>query len=378
MNTRIDPSILMNKPDLTNRSQLQNAFEGEYKGQKVFTKNSGAIFANAAEELTFASSEKLEKKLSKRKIGGRADSRSRMLEKAEFYLKRLPDLKDAEQLKKFAQHLKKQANLTPQQALSEAKKFFKDVSHQHAALSFSKEMQDEAGGSSQLKDVLSKAMGQCEKDHGPEIRAGMNVSQTATRFSKEGLGEIGRLRDFYRDVILSQKEATLIFHSIKKHFKGEAFKRAAQFLIKALGRDLQSMGPSVSHEELKTILDNLYLLESLKNTDDACIQLMKKLARQNCISGEDCSKELTGGILDLKKEQWLKSDQVINMAKDMGLVGDTEKNIECQINFLREIREIVRQMPIKLFTNLDDREKLLNAMQEALDISIDNEEEMLS
>ena len=374
MTNRIDSNTTIDLAGLYGQAPAKA--QGQYRGQNVTVRDTASLFADAAEELTFASAEKVETKLAKRKIGKGNPMDKSALERTEFYLKQLPDLGDAQKLNQFTDHLKQQKGLTPGQALDQAKAFFTDISHQFAGLSFARDsldLEDE-----ELKSVLTQALDLLEKKHGQEIRAGLNITGIAADFSQKGLGKVQELRAFYRDTVLADTSPTKLYRSVKEKMEGADFETSVGFLIKALGKDLQSMGPSVSHAELKKVMDDLYVLESLKNTDKACEALMEKMGTQLGLRSMGRASELMSQIMEIKGKPWQPSDQFLALAETMGIHGRTEKEIEAQIYFLREIKEVVRQIPLKLFDTMEAREKMLSTMQEALDIAIDREEEMLS
>ena len=74
----------------------------------------------------------------------------------------------------------------------------------------------------------------------------------------------------------------------------------------------------------------------------------------------------------MKNEKWLKSDQVIEIVALTGI-----GNIEARIYILRELKEFVRLIPLKAYPDPESRPKLVDTFQEALDLTIEQEEEML-
>lgn len=51
---------------------------------------------------------------------------------------------------------------------------------------------------------------------------------------------------------------------------------------------------------------------------------------------------------------------------------------EAKIYFLRELAAIMRQLPLKVFSSPDDRLRLVDGIQQALDEAVDEEEDELS
>lgn len=68
-------------------------------------------------------------------------------------------------------------------------------------------------------------------------------------------------------------------------------------------------------------------------------------------------------------QRWVDPDRFIQITNKIGV-----KNSEMRIYFLTQLREKVRQIPLKLYPVPDIREKLLDALQQAMDSEISREE----
>lgn len=75
-------------------------------------------------------------------------------------------------------------------------------------------------------------------------------------------------------------------------------------------------------------------------------------------------------LVILTGEKWVSASQFAAMADRWGV-----QNLQARITFLTEIKTLLRAMPVKVFTDADARQSLLNAAQEALDREIAIEEE---
>lgn len=60
----------------------------------------------------------------------------------------------------------------------------------------------------------------------------------------------------------------------------------------------------------------------------------------------------------------------MNLASRLGLT-----ECEPKIYFLRELAAIVRELPLKVFTTPEDRLRLIEGVQDALDTAIDEEDD---
>lgn len=82
---------------------------------------------------------------------------------------------------------------------------------------------------------------------------------------------------------------------------------------------------------------------------------------------------LVGSLLELAEASWLSSAQVEKLAREQDL-----PSTEAEIYFLRELADMVRALPLKIFKDPEQRLKLVDAVQETLDKAIEREEAELA
>lgn len=79
----------------------------------------------------------------------------------------------------------------------------------------------------------------------------------------------------------------------------------------------------------------------------------------------DLLKELVG----LTQETWITPSRFSALASRWA-----EDALPVQIRFLTQVKQILRTMPVQAYPDLDTRQAVLDALQEALDASINLEE----
>ena len=345
--------------------------EGEYRGRKVVHRiDVRSLIAEAAEEISFSFSERVEKTLPGRKIIPKSGRMTRAMERARDHLARLPDLENTERLQEFLELLKSRGEWTLPGILRDARSFFRDVSHRHAGLSFAREMLEGEEGFEALRDGVGKALGTLEADWGPEIRAGFNVSGVAREYAAGGLGDVQRLRDFYRETVLGYGDLAGAYRTVVETYGDTDLPRAVSFLIKAAGVELQSLGPSISKIELKRIVDELYQLEVLGNLHANCGELVERMRSRFGPRPAGGARELLGLLMGLVRDPRPERDRVAAVVRSMGIAG-----VEARIGFLRELRTLVWEIPPKACGDGEARRKLLEGVEAALDEEIRREEE---
>lgn len=82
---------------------------------------------------------------------------------------------------------------------------------------------------------------------------------------------------------------------------------------------------------------------------------------------------LLSSLLSLAEASWLAPAQVEKLAREQRLPSTA-----AEIYFLRELADLVRAMPLKIFKDPEQRLKLVDAVQEALDKAVEREEDELA
>jgi len=87
---------------------------------------------------------------------------------------------------------------------------------------------------------------------------------------------------------------------------------------------------------------------------------------------EFTAHDLMRELLEMTIQRWIDPEKFIHITNRIGI-----RQPEMRIYFLTQLREKVRQIPLKLYPDPDIREKMLEAMQQALDTEISREEASL-
>ncbi len=81
---------------------------------------------------------------------------------------------------------------------------------------------------------------------------------------------------------------------------------------------------------------------------------------------------LLGEVLRLLNQRWVSASDVENVPNKMGVPDD---NLAVKIFVINQILETYRKVPEQYFKEIEHRENILEAAQEALDDVIEQEEE---
>ena len=347
--------------------------EGRFRGERVQrVPNPIAELEDAAEELTFGESERVEKKLSKRKLGSGDRARSVAMEQAQKYLRDVPDLERNQKLSDFVKSILARGRPPNSDELRQsAREFSDDATHQFLALASAQEQAVEQGADPALVAALDEAIASLQGESGPAIQAGLNVSAVARRFADKEIGDIQQLRDFYRDVVLDCEDINDAYQRVVEDHPGKSFDGAVRFMLKALGADLAASTQSVSKVHLKQIMDDMYQLKSLNSVHEQCEDLIRRVQRNfDATPPATASRDLMSELLTAQNRAWQGADAFSGLPRKMGVRGD-----EAGIYFLQGFKELVRFVPLKAFgDDMIKRDRVMISVQQALDVAIDSEE----
>ncbi len=85
---------------------------------------------------------------------------------------------------------------------------------------------------------------------------------------------------------------------------------------------------------------------------------------------QKAADRLIGRILELADRNWVGPEDLAKLVGELGVKG-----VEAEIYLLREVAEIVRAVPLKVYKDMEQRERLMDAIQAALDDAIRREDE---
>lgn len=367
---------------LSNYSAIRSAPEGRadtaspeigsFRGQTVQSQpDQLSLIQDSAEELTFGLSETVEKKISARKKGKDSAQLSRLMALISKLQGSLPDFNKNGNMQRFVARLLEllKNGGTPGQVKDLVKEMFPDSSHQFAALATAKELLAEAENSDGM-GVLDEAMQLLEAEDGEGIRAGLNISVAASEMEREGLSDVQHLRDFYRSNVLGFEDIMQAYESIIKDFGETKFEKTLEFLMKAISADIDSLTPSTDRLALKEIHDSLFQTRMLGDLHQDMGTLIDRMKQQFSLQLACKPQDLVKDMMNLLRQQFISEGHFRNLV-EYCRYGD----LEAKIDFLREWNARIRRLPLKIYARPDQRGKMLEAGQAALDGLITEEEE---
>jgi len=243
---------------------------------------------------------------------------------------------------------------------------FEDVSQQYLALQYALRKGEQEDVPAERLEALRDALADLEIDSGPQIRAGLNALGDASAFASDAAG-VRTFQNTYRDIVLGENTLSKTLSLALERFGGRNIARGLQQLIAALGHDLSSARPSTSPSRLLALTSDLYHLQVAATVLEGCTELSGSLQARK--QGAPDNERLMRDLVFLTGEKWLGESRLTSMAQQHGVSSP-----EGRVSFLTGVKAMLRALPIQVFPDDDARRSTLDAVQDALDIAIDEEE----
>lgn len=227
-----------------------------------------------------------------------------------------------------------------------------------------------------LKESVQKARALLNEAKGREIIAGRNIAPVVTTFHKKGLGDNPtELRDLYRQVTQEPKGHNLLFTELAHKYPFDDLKSVVAFLLKGLGYDLKSKGPSIQQAELIRLMTEMRNLQSILWVYlffKGRMKLIRSLfAKHKTKSSKVLTFEtLAKEFIKLVEERYPSVVKLLKLAENMGLLEDDAKVI-----VLSQYRDAIRGLSPRLYKSIKHRQDLLVVILETLQ-DLEEEEEV--
>ncbi|MEM7528873.1 MAG: type III secretion system gatekeeper subunit SctW [Pseudomonadota bacterium] len=361
---------------IANQNQSSNTSRGRasgsFHGAKVKVIDQNSLIADALEELTEARSEDEEKDASDREVedGRKTDSFERIfhIEEIQRLSDKLGDLPKRD-LKFALRRVLKQREDKPEGWREKARQSFEEPAHQYALLKTTIAALKARGASSEEIQSAEKALSTLLEDEGTRIRAALNIGETAQDFALDNLASIPELRHGYVSTIQNYNDMTAAMNNLVERFGEDKIAEAIDFMLKGLAADMNADGASIDKHKLKMVVDDMHRLEALTTILTNCKYLSRRAIRMG--GDEDFTGEkMMRKLVPLMDEKWIRPKEVDKITLETGL-----EELAGQISFLTDLKEVARLIPQKSFAKVENREKLLDAVQQTLDTRIEQEEE---
>jgi type III secretion protein W len=246
---------------------------------------------------------------------------------------------------------------------------YTDLALVDEALDFLLETSDPA-----MRTVLQEAKAQLNRLYEREIKSGRNIGAQARNFSTQGLGSPTALRDLYRNITGTQRDANTLFQELSNQYPFEKMKVVIDFVLHSLGADIKSKGPSIPREELQKYLTETRNMQAILGVYKYFYSRMRLIAssfdRQGLVLPSRINFETLSRIfMRFILERYPSVDKALLLSQQMGIAGEELAQLIIYLQF----RDAMRQVAPRLFRDEKHRQELLMCFMETLE---DLEEEL--
>lgn len=368
---------------------------GQFGGQLVQVDTTDSILTDAAEEISLHHSEKAEKKhASERKKEAARPHDMLSPEAITAYMDAAQAHEDAEELVNLAKGILARMSASaagsgsaargardggaPQTGrrtrgrqddeLQEIRKTWGNPAHRILALQYIIQMGEREGHPEENLQDLRDELEDLELEHGDALRADLNTIGTASENarSKEDVEAFQRT---YRDVVLGENTLAQTLDLALERFGDSDFAGGLKRLVQALGQDLAAARPSGDPTRLQSLVQDLYHLSVASTVLDGCRELCQRIDQQRGAPIEGSPVTLMQQMVRLSAEKWVAGSRFTSLSSEFG--ADL---VPTRIQFLTGVKALLRDMPPKVFVDTDQRLTVFQAVQDALDVAIDDED----
>lgn len=345
-----------------------HAQTGTYKGEQVTVKDAASALADAAEEISMHNSENVEKKtFDERECKAESPPDVQKIEDITAYLDAAKQFDDPKKLADLAKRMQSSQDHPGELARQQTS----DPTQQFMLLQYALVEGERAGAHPAGLNDIRDALTDLEMNAGPQIRAGLNTIGVAAGQSDSAQG-IATFQGTYRDVVLGDNSLAQTLNLVLERLggpQGEDLAKGLLGMITALGADLSATRPSTDGNRLHALVQDLYQLEVTVTVMDNCRDLAAGLATKYATPGVQ-PMTMMRDMIAVTGEKWVSAPRFTAMADKQGV-----HSVGAQIAFHMAIKIMMRDLPPKVFSDLDSRQSILSAAQDALSAAIDKEED---
>ncbi|MCR4666079.1 MAG: type III secretion system gatekeeper subunit SctW [Desulfovibrio sp.] len=328
-----------------------------------------SILQDAMEEISFNFNKSDDYALKSRKERNRTDSS--LKDRLNAYRKVAE--KNAADPKKAAEELAQSVEERPEREaiLKDALERHEEPADAWAALEEARDLLKQKGAEPAVLRELDEALALMDIRYGAAIRAGITGTLTAAE-NYVSLGSPLELGSTYRQCVLEFTTTKDLYSFIVNKYGGD-FDKAVDFLYASLAADMGCDEPSTDKASLESVNTSLGKLRSFQSAHDQCSKQLQRWGDVHHVQCDMKGIDLLGKILDLGSQSYIGASDAEGLARDAKAA-----DLEHRIFFLQELQQNIRGFSPLVFDKEDGRAHVLDAVQDAVDNAVAEEDAMLA
>lgn len=356
-------------------AEQADAAVGRLRGEAVIHEKSiESLVEDSLEEVTFSVAEQIEsvdvEEVEVEDLSAAIEDRIKKISKLRDQFAQARDRLDPAKLRQLLAALRAKGAKDGDDVLGDLGEHFSDPTDQYAALEALLEEVGRGRGERELKRALHKASDTLWERHSAAIIAGLHASPVAQRFAHGDVEQFQALREAYRAQVLEQPTMLQSLKNLRERFGDDQLENQIKFLVAAAGRDLDALVSSVDKEQLEKTVGDLSRLQLISSMRAQAGTIVTRMAKRFGGPANRGGWDVLQGSMELMEDKWVGAQKVEALTGALAV-----RELEGQIYFVRELNAFFRDLPLKAYDDLESRERVLQASQEALDRLIEREEE---
>jgi type III secretion protein W len=219
-----------------------------------------------------------------------------------------------------------------------------------------------------IKALLQQAKSELNRLYEREIKSGRNMGTQARNFSSQGLGSPTALRDIYRDITGTQRDANTLFQELSNKYPFDKMKSAIDFVLHSIGADIKAKGPSIPRAELQKYLSETRNMQAILGVYKYFLSRMRLITssfdRQGLILPPRITFDTLARIfMKFLQERYPSVDKALLLSQQLGIAGEEL----AQLIIYLQMRDAMRQVAPRLFRDERQRQELLMCFMETLE-----------
>lgn len=336
---------------------------GQYRGERATPMAPGGLSLDSMEEVSLHFAEKVEhQEFDEQAIEPGTPLQAMSAEQVKAYLDAAHQGAETDKLVALAKRMLA-AGAHPGVL---ARQGFPDPTRQFLAMQYALQQGEREDADPAALQRLREALDDLDEDAGTEIRAHLNTVAVAATQGPNAM-HVARFQSTYADLVLGAPTLAQTLRLALERFGSGGFASGLDRLVAALGQDIAAARPSTSPERLQALLQDLYQLHVVSTVLDSAHALADMLQHRSLATLD--AVRLVCELVDLTAEQWLSGSRFTALAQRHGAAA-----IAARISFLTGVKAMLRDLPPRVYADMESRGTVLSSVQDALDAAIDEEE----
>ncbi len=215
-----------------------------------------------------------------------------------------------------------------------------------------------------LEEVKKRLHGTFER----EIRAGKNIMSESQAFAKQNLGTATSLRDLYRDITGNPRDPSILFAELSTKYTFEKMKTVIAFMLRSLGFDLRSKGPSIEPGELRRLMSEVRSMQAILGVyrffQSRMVIIFSLFDMHDLILPPRITFEALAKLfMKFLIERYPSTEKLFQLGQELGL----ENELLAKIIIFSQMKDAIRQVSPRLYRSLQHKQDILATFLDALE-----------